>query len=219
MPVYIDKEKVRQTVAAVLDNIKTEADPWLLAEYHRLFKKEISVFNRGKAAAYLLMLCDQGKTLGRAKHKRDKQGRLPAQGRIENQGDSARKKNAPRKAENDRRFPSAADDDDDTLRNLLADEESKWLFFSIGRSRRVYPRDIIGLITTQAVVSREDIGSIRALENYSFVQVRDTAAGKIIEALHETKFRGRLLTVNYAKPRKSDDDLEQEHDHPEEEDI
>ena len=211
MPVYIDKEKVKQTIAVVLDNIKTEADPWLLAEYHRLFKKEISVFNRAKAAAYLLMLCDQGKPLRLAKQGRDKQERFDKQGRLATQDDSARKKNPPRKV--------VSDEGADTVRSSIADAESVWLFFSVGRSRRVHPRDIIGLITTQAAAVREDIGSIRSLESYSFVQVRDTAAEKIIESLHDIKFRGRPLTVSYAKPRKSGEDSEQEQDHPEEEDI
>jgi hypothetical protein len=182
MAAYIDKETTKQTIALVLDKIRTEVDPLLLAEYNSLFKKEISVFHRSKAAAYLLMLCDQGKKLSHAKQP-VKQGRS------------------------------------DTQRCLLTDEESKRLFFSTGRSRRVFPREIIGLITTKAAISREDIGAIRILDNYSFVQVRDTVAEKIIETLNGFNFRGRPLTVNYAKSRKDEETSEQDQDYPEEEDI
>ena len=63
MPDKIDKEKVKNTIAVLLDTIKTDADIHLHAEYFRLFKKEISLFNRSKAGAYLLMLLDQEKNL------------------------------------------------------------------------------------------------------------------------------------------------------------
>jgi hypothetical protein len=84
----------------------------------------------------------------------------------------------------------------------LTEEESRRLFVSIGRNRRVFPREILGLINTKTTISRKDIGAIRVLDNYSFVQVRDTVADQIIEALNGCAFRGRTLQVNYAKSRK-----------------
>jgi hypothetical protein len=133
-----------------------------------------------------------------------------------------------RKPGNDRHFsPENTPVSKEPVRYPLSSEESKWLFFSAGRSRRVFPREILGLINTKTAIPREDIGAIRILDNYSFVQVRDTIAEKIIEALNGLNFRGRPLTVNYAKSRKNEDEayeddyseLEQDEDHPEEEDI
>ncbi|GHV06702.1 hypothetical protein FACS189485_15680 [Spirochaetia bacterium] len=86
----------------------------------------------------------------------------------------------------------------------LPEEESRRLFISIGRNRRVFPREILGLITVKAEISRDDIGAIRIMDNYSFVQVRDSVADDIIEALNGQPFRGRTLTVNYARARKED---------------
>jgi len=172
MSPYIDREKAKNTVDLILDKIKTEADPGMLADYYCLFKKQVSLFNRSKVAAYLLMQYDQGKNVRFAKGE-----------------------DAPRSPP-------------------MAEEESKRLFFSIGRSRRVFPREILGLINAKTSVAREDIGVIRILDNYSFVQVRDTAAEAIIEALNGIVFRGRPLTVNYAKSRS-----EQDQNHTEEEDI
>jgi len=181
MSPYIDREKAKNTVGLILDKINTEVDPGLLADYYCLFKKEVSLFNRSKVAAYLLMQYDQGKSF-----RSDK-------------GEDAAASDAPRSP------PLAAP---------LAEEESKRLFFSIGRSRRVFPREILGLINAKTSVAREDIGIIRILDNYSFVQVRDTVAETIIEALNGLNFRGRPLTVNYAKSRS-----EQDQNHTEEKDI
>ncbi|MDR0589270.1 MAG: DbpA RNA binding domain-containing protein [Spirochaetaceae bacterium] len=86
--------------------------------------------------------------------------------------------------------------------NHLADEESARLFIGIGRNRKVFPRELLGLINAKTTVPREDIGAIRILDNYSFVQVRTESADKIIEALDGISFRGRTLVVNYARDRK-----------------
>ena len=189
----IDKEKAKKTAALVLENIRTEADLVLLEEYHRIFKKEVSFFRRSTTAAYLLMLCDQGESLRSV--RRGEPGRE----------DFSKTQKFFRKAGGDKRFMTA--DSGETQRRIpLAEEESKRLFFSVGRSRRVFPREILGLINTKTAISKEDIGAIRILDNYSFVQVRDTAAEPIIEALNGMNFRGRVLTVNYAKPRRDGED-------------
>ncbi|MDR2943322.1 MAG: DbpA RNA binding domain-containing protein [Treponema sp.] len=86
----------------------------------------------------------------------------------------------------------------------LSDEESKTLFFSIGKNRHLFPREVIMFICSKTTVPKEDIGSIRILDNYSFVQVRDTRANEIIETLNGLKFRGRTLAVNFAKPKNAD---------------
>ena len=200
MPASINTEKAKKTIAAVLENIRAGADTPLLSEYHDLFRKEVSLFNRSKAAAYLLMLCDQGKSL--------RYGRT----------DSRTEKKSARTLKDDNYSA-----EDDSPRRPLAEEESKRLFFSAGRSRRVFPREILGLINTRTAIPKEDIGAIRILDNYSFIQVRDTVAEQIIEALNGLSFRGRPLTVNYAKSRKDEenelDASEQDQNHPEEEDI
>lgn len=89
-------------------------------------------------------------------------------------------------------------------RKALPEEGSVRLFISIGRGRRVFPREILGLIASKTSVSKDDIGAIRIFDNYSFIQVRTTAADEIIETLNGKTFRGRSLVVNYARTRKDD---------------
>ena len=111
----------------------------------------------------------------------------------------------------------------------LTGEESKRLFFNIGKNRRVYPREISALIMAKASVSRDDIGAIRILESFSFVEVRDTRAQQVIDALDGLMFRGRTLVVNYAKNKKeesggvgenSDGNApQQQEDYPDKEDV
>jgi hypothetical protein len=93
--------------------------------------------------------------------------------------------------------------------HVLPEEESSRLFVSIGRNRKVFPREIIGLLNAKARITRDDIGGIRILDNYSFVQVRNAVADAVIKALNGQNFRGRTLTVNYARTKQDDPETEE----------
>jgi hypothetical protein len=175
----VDKEKIRKNLSLILDRVHSGTDLALLGEYRKIYKKEISLFRRSWVAAWLLMHHDPKL--------------LPAV-------DSDRRS---RPTENARKTKNEKPDEEKSgaVDFPLSEEESKRLFISIGRNRRLYPREILTLIISKTSVPREDIGVIRILDNYSFVQVRDTRADEIIEALNGLQFRGRTLTVNYAKSK------------------
>jgi hypothetical protein len=189
MSAQFDKEKTRRNIALIVEQIKNEADPELLNRYRALFKKEVSLFHRSYTAAYLLMLYDQGRLRGQGGSFRNRSP-ASAAGKGEKRGRAERDRTA-EEPRTERQYP-------------LPDEESRRLFISIGRNRRVFPREILGLINSAAAVAREDVGAIRILDNYSFVQVRNTVADAIIEALNGKSFRGRVLSVNYARSRKDE---------------
>ena len=75
------------------------------------------------------------------------------------------------------------------------------MFVSIGRNRRVFPRDLVGLFISVAGIEKERIGDIRVLANYSFVQLFKEDAEKAISALNGHVYRGRALSVSYSKQR------------------
>lgn len=83
-------------------------------------------------------------------------------------------------------------------------EGQSTLFVSIGKNRRVYPKDIIGLFTAGDHVSGDQIGQIKILDSYSFVDVDSTVADTLIAHFDGTDFRGRKLKVNYARSKKGD---------------
>jgi hypothetical protein len=180
----INKEKTKRRLKEILKKIQSEVDPHLLNAYRSLLRKEVSFFRRSYVAAYFLMLQGRGDQGGRSP-KAAKSGAGPSSPIRENTSAEAA------------RYP-------------LPDAESTRLFISIGRNRRVFPREILGLINAKTSVSKDDIGAIRILDNYSFIQVRDTVADNIIEALNGKSFRGRTLSVNYARNRKEDDAPEEQ---------
>ena len=200
----LDKDKASNNLKEILDRMQNNTDAALLHEYYKLFKKEVPFFKRSYAAAWLFMNYDSNS--GRAA------------------GSGSRSSNAfSEKTQNKKTAsPQVSEDQDiDTDSEIetsgasekiiinLPEEGSKRLFISIGKNRRLFPREIISLLMTRTSCEREDIGNIRILDNYSFVQVKDAKAEEIIETLTGFRFRGRTLTVNYAKPKAAEPESEE----------
>jgi len=178
-----DKEKASGNIKEILDKMQNNTDTSMLQEYYKLYKKEVSFFKRSMAAAWLFMYYD-GKEIPSVQ--------VPA-------ADGKSKKNKP--LTHDNKLDTSDNSGEKNPPVALPEDESKRLFISIGKNRRLFPREIITLLLSKTSIEREDIGIIRILDNYSFVQVRDTKADEIIEALTGHKFRGRTLTVNFAKAK------------------
>ena len=75
------------------------------------------------------------------------------------------------------------------------------LFVSIGRNRRVLPDDLAELISDSVTVERSELGEIRVLDSYSFVEVPEAVAEDTIAALSGTSFKGRRITVDFARTK------------------
>jgi ATP-dependent RNA helicase DeaD len=151
----IDEGQIKDQLDTMLRDIHESEDPSELDEYRRLFKKHVSVFKRGYAAAYML------------KYFKAEGGR--------------KQSNRRRRSETDENMVS--------------------VFIGIGRTRRVYPRDLVGLILDNTKLSREDIGNIKILDNYSFADINSAKAEEVISVLNDSEYRGRNLNVNYAKKK------------------
>jgi ATP-dependent RNA helicase DeaD len=75
------------------------------------------------------------------------------------------------------------------------------LFISIGKNRHVYPKDLVNLLMSNLSIKRSEIGEIKILDNYSFVDISLEQATKAISKLSGMNFRRRRLTVNLARKK------------------
>jgi ATP-dependent RNA helicase DeaD len=76
------------------------------------------------------------------------------------------------------------------------------LFLDIGRDDGVRPADIVGAIANEAGIPGRAIGAIELFERFSFVEVPETQAQKVIRALKNTTIRGRRIAPSFARPRR-----------------
>lgn len=75
------------------------------------------------------------------------------------------------------------------------------LFVSIGKTRKVFPRDLSRLFSEALKLPTSIIGSIKVLDNYSFIEIPDSETERAIKLLNDSDYRGRKITVNYARKK------------------
>ncbi len=87
--------------------------------------------------------------------------------------------------------------------NVLEEKKNGFttLFISIGKNRRIFPKDLIQLFTSNLNIDQSDIGEIKVLDNYSFLDISMDNATKAISKLSNSNFRGRNLKVNLARKK------------------
>lgn len=179
MPPLTNEEDVKAFLATVMDTIKQDGNPEVLNQYRSLFRKQVPFFMRSYVSAYLIQQALESMSKGRRPNNKNRRAI----------------------AENRRHLRTESTNEGEQKKQNIPEEESARIFISVGRNRRVFPREILSLILSETDIKKEDIGLIRILDNYSFVQVRKEWADTIIESLNGKIFRGRTLTVNHARSK------------------
>ncbi|MBN2441901.1 MAG: DEAD/DEAH box helicase [Spirochaetales bacterium] len=85
------------------------------------------------------------------------------------------------------------------------------LFISVGKNRRVFPPDLVTLLTESLKIKRVEIKDIKILDNYSFVEISTRYASKAISLLNGKEFKGKKLSVNYARKKEKRTQISERH--------
>ncbi|TFG65364.1 MAG: DEAD/DEAH box helicase [Spirochaetales bacterium] len=80
-------------------------------------------------------------------------------------------------------------------------KDMQTLFVSVGKNRSIFPRDLAKFFSTALNINQEEIGSIKILDNYSFIEIATSHAQKAIDQLDGKDFKGRKITVNHARKK------------------
>ncbi len=188
----IDMEKLASFLRDAVQRIKTEEDPVVLNELKKVFKQNVPLTLRAYVAAYMLKSMSDSSLRPVKNFKKAKS----FEGRPQ--------KTAERSPRSSRAAEADGESAQKQKRNTIDEALAETIFFSIGRNRRVFHRDLLALITQAVELERDRIGDIRVLDNYSFVQVFAEDAQKIIDKLNGFEYRGRKLTVSFSRKREEE---------------
>lgn len=184
----MNEDRFVELLRNAVEAVKSEEDPVELNQYRKLYKKNVPLALRMYVAAYLAKNAAGDDKSGRRNRRDDNRSRGRNQERTQRE---------PR-AEREPREPAGP-------RVQIDEALATTIFISIGRNRKVFPRDLIGLIVQNANIERDRIGDIRVLDNYSFVQLYTDDCPTVISALDGFEYRGRKLTVSYSR-KKTDEE-------------
>ena len=193
----IEEEKAAEFLENAVEKILTEEDIDTLVELGKLFKKNVPLSRRKYVIAYML------KESLKHFHSFGRGGR-------NNRNDSRRNRDFKNEYKTEYRQPveGAATEAEERPRHPRVEidpDKATSIFVSIGKNRRVYPRDLVGLIVAVGGIDRERIGDIKVLANYSFVQLYTEDCQTVIDKLNGYNYRGRSLAVSFSR-QKSDAD-------------
>ena len=199
----VNEEKTADFLTNAVSKITTEEDIDTLLELVKLFKKNVPLSRRKYVIAYMLKESlkhyhffsksnnRNGRNNDRSRDNRGYKNDYKSQGRSE-------------KSYSDTEV-SSEEEKTRTPRVQIDPDKATSIFIGIGKNRRVYPRDLVGLLIAVAGLERDRIGDIKVLANYSFVQLYTEDAQTAIDKLNEYSYRGRKLAVSYSR-QKSDEE-------------
>ncbi len=206
----INESQLEEFLQSATNRVKTSENVDLLSDLNKLFKKNVPLTVRKYVIAYLLKeALKHYHSFGN--NRRDRFERSERNDRSERNTRQRPERNfhqerAPEATET----PAATEEERPRHPRVeIPEAEATSIFISIGKNRRVYPRDLVGILIAIAGIDRERIGDIKVLANYSFVQLYTADAQTAIDKLNGYDYRGRKLAVSYSR-QKSDADEEAE---------
>ncbi len=85
------------------------------------------------------------------------------------------------------------------------------LFVSMGKRQRLRPQELRVMLGEKTGIDSEELGRVHLFDNYSFIDVPEALAEKIVAAADGADFRGRPIEIKPAKKRgEQSQDKEQE---------
>ncbi len=76
------------------------------------------------------------------------------------------------------------------------------LFLTVGRMDKINPKQLLQFFNTTANVNKEEVGDIDILEKFSFADVTENAANRIIKYCSGQRLGGRKVKVEISQPRR-----------------
>ena len=194
------------------EKVRTSENVDLLSDLNKLFKKNVPLTVRKYVIAYLLKeALKHYHSFGNRRDRFERNERFDRNDR--NQRNNRQERNFRQDYHQERteapaETTEAAAAEEERPRHPrveIPEDQATSIFISIGKNRRVYPRDLVGILIAIAGIDRERIGDIKVLANYSFVQLYTEDAQTAIDKLNGYDYRGRKLAVSYSR-QKSDAD-------------
>ena len=75
------------------------------------------------------------------------------------------------------------------------------LFMNVGRSQKMMPQDIVKAIASEADITGSTIGKIDIYDKFTFVEVPEDVAERVIVVMHRNVIKGYKVSVEVAKAR------------------
>ena len=208
----LNEAQLEEFLTNATERVRTSENVDLLSDLNKLFKKNVPLTVRKYVIAYLLK--EALKHYHPFNNRRDRfergnrNERFDRNERNQRQDRNLRQERTERPSEEVEATAATEEERPRHPRVEIPEDQATSIFISIGKNRRVYPRDLVGILIAIAGIDRERIGDIKVLANYSFVQLYTEDAQTAIDKLNGYDYRGRKLAVSYSRQKSDADNAE-----------
>lgn len=183
----IPEEALSAFLDGVMTELKAPADPATLAQVRAMFRKRIPLHLRSYAAALLIL---RAAGLSRQPAGKSAQPRPAA---------SASPTSAPpvstKRTEKPREARPVKHDMPSRNASMIP------LFVSMGKRQRLHPQELRDLISEKTGIKASELGRVHLFDNYSFIDIPENEAMRVIEAVNGATLGGKVLEVKPARKR------------------
>ena len=203
----IPEEAMNAFLDGILQELASPSDPVTLTRVRAMFRKRIPLHMRSYAAALLIMRAaglaraSSPKTAYRDIAPKDSPAR-------ETTAKEASAKEGPPKVSGSAREASSreAPPRDASTQKKRAPapqlaEPTVPLFVSMGKRQRLHPQELRVLVSEKTGIPPDQLGRVHLFDNYSFLDVQESHAEKVIAATEGLTYKGRSLEIKPAKKR------------------
>ena len=191
----INEDQIANYLSMSVNKVKTTENVDILSDLNKLFKKNVPLSIRKYVVAYMLKESLKHFHSFGARHQ-ERTERNPHRERSDFHTEKAS-----RTYEQTETTEVTEEERPRHPRVEIPEDQAASIFVSIGKNRRVYPRDLVGILIAVGGLDRERIGDIKVLANYSFVQLYAEDAQMAIDKLNGYEYRGRRLAVSFSKQK------------------
>ncbi len=211
----INEAQLEEFLRNATERVRTSENVDLLSDLNKLFKKNVPLTVRKYVIAYLLKEAlkhyrpfNNNRRDRFERNERNERNDRNERNQRQRQEKNFRQERTERAAEPVEAAATSEEERPRHPRVEIPEDQATSIFISIGKNRRVYPRDLVGILIAIAGIDRERIGDIKVLANYSFVQLYTEDAQTAIDKLNGYDYRGRKLAVSYSRQKSEGDDSE-----------
>ena len=98
-------------------------------------------------------------------------------------------------------FKEEAENEGTAIANSGAERGMVRLFVNVGRDNNIKPEDIVRTFAGEADIPGNMIGLIKIHSNFSFVEIPEELAERVVSAMHGNRLKGLKINVEVAKGR------------------
>lgn len=98
-------------------------------------------------------------------------------------------------------YKEKAAEEKSSFENTGAEEGMVRLFFNVGRAQNIRPEDMVRTIAEETGIPGNTIGLINIYDKFTFVEVPEDVAEKVLAVMHRNTIKGYRINVEPAKGR------------------